>query len=61
VIEFKNIQIEEYLDNEGIKHEFSLAYTQNGMVEKKNHTLLYMTRTMLSENKTPDIFLGRSH
>jgi hypothetical protein len=56
VIEFKNIQIEEYLDNEGIKHEFSSAYTQNGVVERKNHTLLDMTRTMLSENKTPDIF-----
>jgi hypothetical protein len=32
--EFKNIQIEEYLDSEEIKHEFSSAYTpqQNGTI-----------------------------
>jgi transposase InsO family protein len=32
-IEFKNTQVEDYLDKEGIKHEFLASYTpqQNGM------------------------------
>jgi hypothetical protein len=43
---------------EGIKHEFSSPYTpqQNGVVERKNRTLLDMARTMLDEYKTPDRF-----
>jgi hypothetical protein len=43
---------------EGIKHEFSYPYTpqQNGVVERKNRTLLDMARTMLDEYKTPDRF-----
>jgi hypothetical protein len=56
--EFKNSQIEEFLDEEGIKHEFSSPYTpqQNGVVERENITLLDMARTMLDEYKTPDQF-----
>jgi transposase InsO family protein len=55
---FKNSQIEGFLEDEGIKHEFSSPYTpqQNGVVERKNRTLLNMTRTMLDEYKTPDRF-----
>jgi transposase InsO family protein len=46
--EFKNSQIEGFLEEEGIKHEFSSPYTpqQNGVVERKNRTLLDMARTM---------------
>jgi transposase InsO family protein len=38
--EFKNIQIEDYLDEEGIKHEFLAPYTQqqNGVIKRKNMT-----------------------
>jgi transposase InsO family protein len=56
--EFKNSQIEGFLEEEGIKHEFSSPYTpqQNGVVERKNRTLLDMARTMLDEYKTPDWF-----
>jgi transposase InsO family protein len=56
--EFKNSQIEGFLEDEGIKHEFSSPYTpqQNNVVERKNRTLLDMTRTMLDEYKTPDRF-----
>jgi transposase InsO family protein len=56
--EFKNLQMEEYLEEEGIKHEFSAPYTpqQNGVVERKNRTLLDMARTMLGEFKTPERF-----
>jgi hypothetical protein len=56
--EFKNSKIEGFLEEEGIKHEFSSPYTpqQNGVVERKNRTLLDMARTMLNEYKTPDRF-----
>jgi transposase InsO family protein len=38
--------VEEYLEEEGINHEFSTPYTpqQNGMVERKNKTLKKTTR-----------------
>jgi hypothetical protein len=50
-IEFKNTQVEDFLDEEGIKHEFLVPYTpqQNGMVEMMNQTLIEMTRTMIDE------------
>ena len=56
--EFKNTLVEEFLDEEGIKHEFLTPYTpqQNGIVERKNRTLIDMTRTMLDEYKMPNIF-----
>jgi transposase InsO family protein len=57
-MEFKNSQIEGFLEDEGIKQEFSSPYTpqQNGVVERKNRTLLDMARTMLDEYKTLDRF-----
>jgi transposase InsO family protein len=57
-MEFNNSQIEGFLEEEGIKHEFSYPYTpqQNGVVERKNRTLLDMARTMLDEYKTSDRF-----
>jgi transposase InsO family protein len=56
--EFKNSPIEGLLKDEGIKHEFSSPYTpqQNGVVDRKNRTLLDMTRTMLDEYKTSNRF-----
>jgi transposase InsO family protein len=52
--EFKNSQIEGFLEEEGIKHEFSSPNTpqQNGVVDRKNRRLLDMARTMLDEYKT---------
>jgi hypothetical protein len=57
-MEFKNSQIEGFLEEEGIKHEFSSPYTpqQNGVVERKNRTLIDMARTILDEYKTADRF-----
>jgi transposase InsO family protein len=56
--EFKNLQVEEFLEEEGIKHEFSAPYTpqQNGVVDRKNRTLNDMARTMLREFNTPERF-----
>jgi hypothetical protein len=56
------IKIEGFLEEEGIKHEFSSPYTpqQNGVLERKNRTLLDMARTMLDEYKTPDQFWAKA-
>jgi transposase InsO family protein len=56
--EFKNLQVEEFLEEEGIKHKFFAPYIpqQNGVVERKNMTLIDMARTMLGEFKTPEQF-----
>ena len=56
--EFKNTNVEEFLDEEDIGHEFSVPYTpqQNGIVERKNRTLIEAARTMLDEYKISDQF-----
>jgi hypothetical protein len=58
VTKFKNTQIENFLDEEGIKNEFLVPYTpqQNRMSERKNQTLIEMVRTMLDEYKTLNRF-----
>ena len=56
--EFKNTGLDLYLDTLGITHEFSAPYTprQNGIVERKNKTLVEIAWTMLHEYKTPRKF-----
>jgi transposase InsO family protein len=56
--EFKNTQVEDFLDEEDIKHEFLTPYTpqQNRVAKRKNHTLIEMGRTMLDEYKTSNQF-----
>jgi transposase InsO family protein len=56
--EFKNTQVEDFIDEEGIKYEFSTPYTlqQNGVAERKNRSLIEIARTMLDEYKTSDWF-----
>jgi transposase InsO family protein len=55
---FKNTQVEEYLDQEGIEHEFLPPYTpqQNRVAERKNRTLIESARIILDEYKTSDSF-----
>jgi transposase InsO family protein len=55
---FSNLQVEEYIGEEGIKHEFSPPYTpqQNGVMVRKNMTLIDMAKTMHGEFKTLDRF-----
>jgi transposase InsO family protein len=61
--EFKNTRIDELCDEFGIKHQFSAKYTpqSNGLVERKNRTLIDMARSMLSEYNVSHSFLGRSY
>jgi transposase InsO family protein len=56
--EFKNTQVEDFHDEEGIKHKFSAPYTpqQNEVAERKNRTLIEMARNMLDEYKISDRF-----
>jgi transposase InsO family protein len=61
--EFKNSQVEDFLDEECIKHEFLTSYThqQNGVMKRKNRTLIEMARTMLDEYKTSDQFWAEAN
>ena len=60
--EFRNTQVEEFCNDIGIKHEFSSTYTpqQNGVVERKNKTLITLARAMLDDWHLAKI-LGGSH
>ena len=48
---FKNTRVDDLFDEFGIRHQFSAKYTpqSNALVERKNRTLIDMTRSMLSE------------
>jgi transposase InsO family protein len=54
--EFKNPRIKDYCYEKGVKHEFLAKYTpqQNEVVERKNWTLIDMTRSILSEYNVLD-------
>ncbi|KAI3747844.1 hypothetical protein L6452_10529 [Arctium lappa] len=53
--EFKNKIVEEYLESVGISHQYSAARTpqQNGVVERRNRTLVEAAWTMLSQSDLP--------
>ena len=56
--QFKNSGLDYYLDELAITHELSAPCTpqQNGVVERKNRTLVEMAHTMLDEYKAPPRF-----
>ncbi|WVZ93433.1 hypothetical protein U9M48_039411 [Paspalum notatum var. saurae] len=56
--EFRNSCFENFCHDLGLEHQFSSPYTppQNGVVERKNRTLVEMARTMLDEHRTPRRF-----
>lgn len=53
--EFKNEVLQSYLQSVGISHNFSAVRTpqQNGVVERKNRTLVEAARTMLAISNLP--------
>nr|GEZ57489.1 putative ribonuclease H-like domain-containing protein [Tanacetum cinerariifolium] len=55
--EFKNQVLKEYFDSVGITHETSAAKTpqRNGVVERKNHTLVEAARTIVYNRRTKKI------
>ncbi|WVZ63537.1 LOW QUALITY PROTEIN: hypothetical protein U9M48_013161 [Paspalum notatum var. saurae] len=56
--EFRNSHFENFCRDLGLEHQFSSPYTlpQNGVVERKNRTLVEMVWTMLDEHRTPRRF-----
>ena len=53
--EFKNAHFATLCSSLGLDHQFSSPHTpqQNGVVERKNRTLVEMARMMLDEHRTP--------
>jgi len=58
--EYNSRDFETYCTSQGIIHEITTPYTpqHNGLVERRNNSLLDMTRSMLKEKKLPHEFLG---
>jgi hypothetical protein len=56
--EFRNGSFDEFCLEHGIDQQFSVPRVpqQNGVMERKNHTLVEMARTMLDEHWTPRRF-----
>jgi hypothetical protein len=57
-IEFRNASFDEFCLEHGIDQQFSTPRVpqQNGVVERKNYTLVEMDRMMLNEHRTPRRF-----
>jgi transposase InsO family protein len=55
---FRNASFDEFCLERGIDQQFSAPRVpqQNGVVERKNHTLVEMARMMLDEHRTPGRF-----
>ncbi|GJZ66406.1 retrovirus-related pol polyprotein from transposon TNT 1-94 [Tanacetum coccineum] len=60
--EFLNKTLQTYFKEEGIDHQIIIAQTpeQNGVVERRNHTLVKAARTMLSASKLLLFFWAES-
>ena len=56
--EFKNTRVDKLCDEFRIRHQFLAKYTpqSNGLVERKNKTLIDMARSMLSEYNVSQFF-----
>lgn len=56
--EYIGKQLDNYLKNEGINHQFTVAYSapQNGVAERKNHTLMETACSLLKDSGLPDSF-----
>ena len=57
-IEFENSKLDQFCMENGISHNFSAPRTpqQNGVVERKNRTLVNIVRTMIIESNLPQSF-----
>ncbi|GKF59637.1 putative ribonuclease H-like domain-containing protein [Tanacetum coccineum] len=56
--EFKNREINQFCEKNGILRQFSIARTpqQNGFAERRNRTLIEVAKTMLADSKLPTTF-----
>ncbi|GJY13188.1 putative ribonuclease H-like domain-containing protein [Tanacetum coccineum] len=60
--EFKNREMNQFCEINGILRQYSVARTpqQNGVVERRNRTLIEAARTMLADSKLPTTFLAEA-
>lgn len=60
--EFVSQEFNSFCDNSGIKRHLTAPYMpqQNGVVERRNRTLLEMTRSMLKHMKLPNFLWGEA-
>lgn len=60
--EFKNSNIQQFLDRKGIEYTYSSPYAheQNGLVEIYNRTLLSKVRALLIDSKSPRFLWGEA-
>jgi transposase InsO family protein len=58
VTEFRNASFDQFCLEHGVDQQFSAPRVpqQNGVMKRKNHTLVEMARTMLDEHRTPRHF-----
>ncbi|GJV40562.1 retrovirus-related pol polyprotein from transposon TNT 1-94 [Tanacetum coccineum] len=59
---FLNKTLQTYFKEEGISHQMTIAHTleQNGVVERRNCTLVEVAQTMLSASKLPLFFWAKA-
>src|SRR3954471_3385560 len=60
--EYNSTEFQKFCDDNGIEHEVTAPYTpqHNGLAERRNRTLLDMTRSMLKEKKLPHNLWGEA-
>ncbi|KAD6454733.1 hypothetical protein E3N88_09439 [Mikania micrantha] len=60
--EFNSNQFKDYCQNEGIMRQLTAPYSpqQNGVIERRNKTILEMTRSLLKTMKVPNSFWGEA-
>jgi transposase InsO family protein len=60
--EFRNASFDEFCLEHGIDQQFFTPHIpqQNGVIERKNRSLVEMARTMLDEHRTPRRFWGKA-
>lgn len=58
--EFTSKEFNRYCEEDGITRHFSAPYTpqKNGIVERRNRTLIEMSRSLLKEMKMPNYIWG---
>ena len=58
--EYNSTVFQKFCEESRIEHEFTAPYTpqHNGLAERRNKTLLDMTRSMLKEKKLPHVLWG---
>ncbi|GJT62323.1 zinc finger, CCHC-type containing protein [Tanacetum coccineum] len=60
--EFNSKAFTEYCNDTGLKHHFTAPYSpqQNGVVERRNRSVIEMTRSMMKSMEVPDTLWGEA-